>query len=265
MMRTLYCFCILPILICFNLKSGSFFEDDFLLEEYSIVRGGRPLIEYVKSKYEYTVNGMNCLFYPARKPRRLYIFFNGATKGKYTMWSWFWNTSESWNHTAYLFLKDDSKRWYLGSEQESLVPRYTSVIRYFMKKCHLGCESVYTIGHSMGGYAAIYYALLLGLRGVFAFRAQIDYKSAIQHFTVSKLKNVWEDLDKLITATSSLPLFYIQFGEFLPDKNAATNFIDSLRERQSIFIVQKTLNVNHVGYHPKKEFIERTLRYFEDI
>lgn len=99
-------------------------------------------IAYVKSKYEQSFYGIDVLFYPAKNPQRLYILCNGATVGKYTMWSWFWRDDEAWEDTAYLFLKDDAIRWYLGTQEEPLADTYCAIIATVMEWCGLTANQV---------------------------------------------------------------------------------------------------------------------------
>jgi hypothetical protein len=230
--------------------------------EYTVRSG---LIEYVKSTYEHTLFGIDYLFYPASNPKRLYILCNGATVGKYTMWSWFWRDDELWDDTAYLFLKDDAICWYLGTAENPLMQTYSDLIRAIMHYCTLTEKETYIIGHSMGGYAALHFGLHLGLAGVFALRPQIDWQSASTYFSVKKLKNVWIDLDTYVMQSSYIPKIYLQFGEFGPDKEAGNKFLHALITRKAFVIVEKTDNESHTGYHPTKEYIEATLAYMEQI
>ena len=94
-------------------------------------------IEYIKAKYEHTMFGKEFLFYPAQEPKRLLIFFNGATKNRYMMFSWFWNDKEIWKDTAYLFLKDDTTCWYLGNNEISLIEDFSRIINHHISFCKL--------------------------------------------------------------------------------------------------------------------------------
>ena len=222
-------------------------------------------IDYVKEKYEVTIHGIDCLFYPARNPKRLWVLFNGATVNRYTMWSWFWREDEAWEDTAFLFLKDDQIRWYFGTQDKPLTQTYCDITRQVMQQCNLSNNQVFTIGHSMGGYAAIYFGLQLQVKGIFALRPQIDWQNAVQFFSVKKLRDVWVDLDQLIKQSVHLPLFFLQFGEFGPDKDAGLQFVDALLKKNTLFFVQKMDNLLHTGYRPDKKFIEQMLYFMEQI
>ena len=239
--------------------------DSFDLQFIAQERGASEKIEYVKNKYQQTLFGQDCLFYPATNPERLWILFGGRSLNLYTMWSWFWREDEQWENTAYLFLKDDSFSWYLGSPTDSLIENSSNIIKHFTDKCGLSNDHVFSIGHSMGGYAALFYGITLGFKGIFAFRPQIDWLNALRYFAVSELSSIWQDIDFLLKQSNKPPYIYIQYGEFPPDKDAALKLVNVMKEKESIGIIQKTMNTNHVGFNPTKEFIKRTLDYFDNI
>jgi hypothetical protein len=263
-MRILWNMTALIILSCdavYTVLPSSFDGD----EEIAEYKTDSALIAYVKNKYEHTLDDIEFLYYPAQHPKRLYVLCNGATVGKYTMWSWFWRSDEAWEESAYLFLKDDAIRWYLGTVEKPLTETYCSIITTVTNWCGLTPKEVFTIGHSMGGYAAIHFALLLGLRGVFALRPQIDWEYGTQYFSIKKLEKIWIDLDQLLLASAHIPIVYLQFGEFGPDKGAAQKFLNALITKNGFVILEKTGNSSHTGYHPTKEHIETTLLYMEKV
>lgn len=226
-------------------------EDDGDVLEYKKT----PPITYVKSKYEHTWEGIDYLWYPAQNPKKLWILCNGATVDRYTMWSWFWDSNEVWEDTSYLFLKDDDIRWYLGTKDRPLTQVYCDLITHIMKESGLSAENVMMIGHSMGGYAALHLGLRLGVKGIVALRAQTNWQINSTYFSIKKLADVWVDIDKLIEDLNYIPLMYLQFGEFQADKDAGEICVDALLKKRSFIIVEKTLNTNHTGYHPTKEYL----------
>src|ERR1700722_10921420 len=202
------------------------------------LRGDPALITYVKSSYERTMHGINYLLYPAQNPQQLWILFNGATPGKYTMWSWFWREDEAWDTTAYLFLKDDDIRWYLGSAEEAKTTAYLDIITHVMDELGLEPSQICTIGHSMGGYAALYYGLQLAVGSIYVFRPQVTWDAAVTYYSIKKLHDVWVDIDKLVRAELTLPSIYIQYGEFMPDKLGGKALVDAYIEQQGTIIVE---------------------------
>lgn len=230
---------------------------DYIVE----TRGSSALITYVKSAYEHSLHGIEYLVYPAKSPKRLLVLFNGATPGKYTMWSWFWRDDEAWYDTVYLFLKDDDVRWYLGSESNPKTDLYMDIITSVMYSFGLEPSQICTVGHSMGGYAALYYGLLLHAGCIYVFRPQVTWDAAATYYSVKKLKDVWVDIDALVRNGDVVPRLYLQYGEFMPDKLAGKALIDAYAEKHGIFIVERTEHPEHVGFHPTKEQIEATVNF----
>lgn len=224
-------------------------------------RGLSPLIMYVKSNYEHSQYGIEYLVYPAKDPKKLWILFNGATPGRYTMWSWFWRDDELWDDTVYLFLKDDDIRWYLGSEDHPKTDAYLNIITSVMHSFGLDPSQVCTIGHSMGGYAALYYGLLLHAGYTYVFRPQVTWDAAVTYYSVKKLKDLWVDIDALVLTQDSVPRLYLQYGEFMPDRLSGKALVDAYAEKHGIFIVERTEHPEHVGFHPTKEQIEATVNF----
>lgn len=231
------------------------------VDEIPELRADASLITYVKSTYEHTHAGLSYLLYPARQPKQLWVLFNGATAGKYTMWSWFWRDDEQWDDSAYLFLKDDDIRWYLGSAEEPKTPVYQELIMAVLQQLGLAPAQLCMIGHSMGGYAALYYGLLLGAGSVYVFRPQVTWDAAALYYSVKKLEDIWVDIDVLAHSVATLPALYLQYGEFVPDKLGGKALVDTYAERQGLLLLERTAHPEHVGFHPTKEQIETTIAF----
>jgi hypothetical protein len=227
-------------------------------------------IAYVKKKYEHTLYGQECLFYPAKNPKRMLISFCGAMKNIYSMWSWFWLDSEDWQETAYLFLKDETFSWYLGNDTKSLVDDYIHIIKYFMDVAQLHKDQVFTVGRSMGGYAAIYYATILGLKGAIALNTQVDKESAITQFSqvsytfgIANTENQWVDLDMVVAQYDKVPSISLNCGSFIRDKLAAHKLLNTLKEKNSLVIFRKTPLLIHSPFGCTKKFIENEINFME--
>jgi|GEM_PF-4090989 len=246
------------ILVCVGLFCTRSCADAEFIRE---IRGDPALITYVKSKYEHTKHGLSYLLYPAKTPKQLWVLFNGATVGKYTMWSWFWRDDQAWDDIAYLFLKDDDIRWYLGSVEEPKTPLYYDIIMTVLQQLRLEQSQLCMIGHSMGGYAALYYGLLLGAGCVYVFRPQVTWDAAALYYSVKKLEDVWTDIDVLARSVENLPALYLQYGEFLSDKLSGKALVDVYAERQGLLLLERTAHEEHVGFHPTKEQIEGTIAF----
>jgi hypothetical protein len=222
-------------------------------------------IDYVRRSYEHTMFNKQYLFYPAEKPTYLYIIFTSAVKNKYEMWSWFWRDSEKWTNTAYLFLKDEDFCWYLGNNECSFVEDYSRIINYHISLTKVSKSNAFTIGGSMGGYAAIFYATILGLGGVFAFNPQINQSSNTKNirFALGNTGNKWVNLDELIASYKTTPAISLLYGEYSKDLSAACDLINVLKAKQCLVIFRHTGLQGHKGFRLSKKFIESDLTFFK--
>lgn len=222
-------------------------------------------IDYIKSVYEKTVDGKPYLFFPATQPQRLVVIFNGATKGIYRFWRWFWQEDEAWQSTAYLFLRDDEFGWYLGIGKESFVASYKKIITQTMNELGLTAQQVVTFGGSMGGYGALYYAITMKLKGAVLFNPQIDYESAQLNdgFDVNVTGFHWRDLDQLAEKAAYLPCISLTYGLDKRDVSAAQKLIEVLKKRKATCMIHSTRLPGHAGVSEaiSKAFVEQELAY----
>ncbi len=224
-------------------------------------------INYIKSKYEHTLFGKAHLFYPAQHPKRLWVTFTSANKNKYEMCSWYWNEQEKWTDTAYLFLKDDDFCWYLGNNKESFIESYSNIINHYISVCKLTKDQVFTIGGSMGAYAAIFYATILGLKGVVAISPQVDKASnEIKRYALENTGSRWQDLDKVVALYDKLPNISLTFSYNTRDESAGYKLIDAFKCKTSTIIIRRHPSLEHkiAQFIFSKEFIESEIAYLKD-
>jgi len=222
-------------------------------------------IEYVKTKYEYRRNNVDYLWYPAKNPKQLWVIFGGAIPNRYSRWSWFWNDNEKWEDTSYLFLKDDNRTWYFGTPEKPLTKTYCSIIKDVMETCHLSEKDIFMIGNSMGGYAALRFGILLGVRGILAIRAQTEWMSAIHFKGVKKLRGLWVDIEDLILQNDYIPPIYFHFGIFGPDKQATKKCLKALFTKPSTVITEKTTEISHNHGFPTMDQTIAIINYMGTI
>lgn len=224
-------------------------------------------IAAIIKKYEQNINGLPFLFYPAKSPKRLWIIFTGMVEGNlYNFWSWFYNPNEQWQDTAYLFLKNYPHTWYLGTKESPLIEKYTQIIQHCMSISHLTPEQTFSMGGSMGGYAALYYGISLNFKGVFAALPQINWDIAQGYVAIDHLKDHWVDIAVLTTKTKRLPFIYIQEPCFSYDKKALEYFLNTIQARSDYFmLINKTSNPEHAPFLPTKSLIEKILFFFESL
>ena len=223
---------------------------------------------YVKKKYEHTLFNKQCVYYPAKSPKRLIINFS-FWGDRYMMWSWFWRQNEDWETTSYLFLKDAAKSWYFGTHDQPLVNDFASIIKHFIKLSGVTPDHVFTIGISMGGTAAIFYATLLGLKGTIVDLPQII--PSIWNIHAQKVApsvaigpNIaWVDLPRLLTETKNIPHISIHYGNCEADYLGAYQLIDAVKTRKSVFTVRRSLMPGHFGDALTASFIDKEIDYID--
>jgi hypothetical protein len=222
-------------------------------------------IEYIKNKYEHTMCQKQYLFFPATKPVYLFIIFTSAVKNKYEMWSWFWNDAEIWSDTAYLFLKDDDICWYLGNDKVSFVESYSHIINYHIALTGVAQNNVFTIGGSMGGYAAIFYATILGLGGAIAYNPQINKSSNSKkiRFALENTGNKWINLDELLALHEKVPAISLLYGAYSKDFAAACDLLHVLKDKKTLVIFRHVDLKGHKGLNITKKYIEGDLNFFK--
>jgi len=209
-------------------------------------------ISYVKQKYEHIFAQKEYLFYPAKNPKSLVIVFTSAVKNKYEMWSWFWKETEDWHDEAYLFLKDDDFCWYLGNDKQSFIEAYTSIINHHIALTKVPKDHVFTIGGSMGGYAAIFYAATLGLGGTIAYNPQVNKASNSRRISLENTGNKWQDLDTLLASYEKLPMLSLTCGNYSKDLRAACALVDVFKTKKSLIILRHVALPGHKGLNVTK-------------
>jgi hypothetical protein len=231
-----------------------------LLSCYASIANGasQEKIAYVKQKYEHVFAQKEYLFYPAKNPKSLVIVFTSAVKNKYEMWSWFWKDTEDWQDEAYLFLKDDDFCWYLGNDKQSFVEAYKNIINQHIALTKVPKDHVFTIGGSMGGYAAIFYAATLGLGGTVAYNPQVNKASNSRtlRYALENTGNRWQDLDTVLASCEKLPMLALTFGDFSKDLFAAYTIIDLFKIKKSLIILRHVALPGHKGLQYCGQFFE---------
>ncbi|GAA4650101.1 hypothetical protein GCM10023116_23840 [Kistimonas scapharcae] len=224
--------------------------------------------DYVRNKYGFHSLGQYGIFYPSENASRLLILFSSMGKDRYDRYSWFWNECERWDDTAYLFLKDDTFCYFLGSDERPLEQTFRKIILNHMESCGVNNKQVFTVGASMGGYAALYYASLMDFNGAIVSNPQIDYASARCHEFQNWERQIrtmgaqWYDLNDFLCKRKA-PKVYIEYGNYLADKCAAEKLISTLDKKNSLYIVRKTDWSGHTVDSLKKETITSAITFFE--
>lgn len=232
---------------------------------------GKELFNKVSQKYEFTIYNQKCLFYPAKKPQRLIVIFSYANEA-YSMWSWFWKDDESWKDTSYLFLTDYNGSWYLGRDPKDGVEQsYLNIIEHFRVASGLHLKSVYTVGSSRGGYGALYYGIMLGVKGAIVYNPQVDIESSTkapwyEHFVLTK---PWfKELHTFIGDKLEFPIIFFNVSSYIKDFLAAEKFINVLMKKNCYFMYRKIDKDFHGGadmFGVTKEEVTRQILFMETL
>ncbi len=220
--------------------------------------------KYVVSKYEQTIEGRKCVFYPAKNPKRLIISFAYALRGFYAMWSFFWRDTEDWNDTAYLFVRDDNLTWYVGTRKAPPFSTFKNIIDHFLKITDLTYDNCFAIGSSAGGYGALLFSATLGFKGAIVEIPTFDrelWNKAV-HWQQIKQDFAWIDLEILLKKTIKLPHISIQYGKCPADVACCNKMIEVLKAINCPFTVYHTSSPDHNAIMDQA-FFEKEIAYIE--
>lgn len=230
---------------------------------------------YILNKYEKSFDNIDYLIYPTcdkNRAKRLMIFFSGFSGRKtYNRFSWFWDETEKWEQdTVYLFLNDLSETWYVGTPEEPRFDTYIKIIDNVIKEYAISKNSVFTVGGSMGGYAAILFAFKMKLKGCVAVHPQITYKATRKYINdsweqkIRACKHLFYDLTDYIFKTDHRPLIYIEYGMAQTDIEACEEFINALQKNECLCIFRKSANPSHNTNNPSLETVKNLIYFFEN-
>ncbi|NSX16887.1 hypothetical protein HTY52_22610 [Cupriavidus taiwanensis] len=226
--------------------------------------------KYVREKYRVHMLGQHGIYFPCVSAKRLLVLFSSMGKDRFDRYSWFWCDDESWAETAYLFLKDDSFSYFLGNDEKPLTQSFRKIILHHMALAGVKEEQVFTVGGSMGGYAAIYYASLMQLNGAIVTNPQLDYASTRAHSfsnwerQIRQVGSQWYDLAEFIFKWPRIPNIYIEYGNYRADRLAAEKFVDAALDGPGLVIARKADWDGHTVDSLSKTTIESTVTFFEN-
>lgn len=181
----------------------------------------------------YKCKGIDILTWSDENPEVAIISFSSMNPGKFERWSWFTQNKLS-RPAAYIFLKDEAQHFYLGAGNAPASQHIAEEINSILHKHQLPPHKAISVGSSMGGYGAIYYAVYCNLAACISINPQTNLDSAMLHkygLWTRKMKEAsWQDLPSLIEA-SSHPIntyFEIHYGLYPADLDAAEKLIKSM-------------------------------------
>lgn len=227
--------------------------------------------EYIRGKYGKTVDDCNFVYYPAVRPKRLIINFSSMGKDRFDRYSRYWDETQQWDtDSAYVFFKDDDYKYYLGDDENPKTSIYNRLIKQFLMLNDLTVDQAFTVGGSMGGYAALYYAIIMGLKGAVVCAPQTTLKAMQAHQYRNWLKHArstgaqWSDLDMLVHSSKKTAFFYIEHGSYDADILAVEALTNELRKKDALVLVRRARWKEHtVDEVLSKHIVEETILYFE--
>lgn len=225
--------------------------------------------DYVRTKYKVAMLGIEGVFFPAKNTKRLLVLFSSMGKDRYDRYSWFWN-NENWEETSYLFIKDDSFHYFLGTDSKPMKDSVKKVINHYQNLCNIDSNQTYMVGSSMGGYAAIYFAFDLRAKAAIVSNPQITFRAAQMHqFSnwqrhIIEMGNQWVDLDIMAIRSTHRPAIYLEYGDYPADKKGCEQLIDALIEKNCLLVIRKEKWPGHTVNSLFKETIENVISFFEN-
>lgn len=229
--------------------------------------------DYVRQKYEKKLFNCDVLYYPSKNPKRLIVNFSSMGKDRYDRYSRYWDPAEVWDtDTAYLFFKDDEYTYYLGNNSNPLSGNYFKIIKRFITMNNLTNKQVFTVGGSMGGYAALYYALALELNGAIVVAPQTTFRATQAHVYRNWEKHIinigaeWTDLDMMFGRFEKIPNIYIEHGHYRSDVLAVEAILKEIQHKKEFLqIIRKANWQEHtVDSCLSKETIDSVVYFFEN-
>lgn len=230
--------------------------------------------DYIFKKYESIHKDKPYLFFPALKAKKLLILFSGNGSHKtYNRYSWYWDEKELWDSqdTAYLFITDPDNTWYCGNEGDEDPSIYAEIINMKIKDLGIPRDSVYTIGGSMGGYAAVRYAIECELRGAISIHPQVNLSGVKKHhdreweMKIKKAGTNFIALNDLVFHKNKLPLLYIENGAYESDLVQVNDLLEEYRKKECLVIHRKTNSLEHKTNNPSKESIDSLIHFWENL
>lgn len=229
--------------------------------------------ENILKRYQKKYKNKMYLFYPGKKVKRLIILMTGYIDYvSYNRFSWYWDEEEKWERdTAYLFLCDVSKHWYVGMEGEQDKEIYKEIIEGKLMELNLSSKDAYIIGASMGGYASLLFGIECGLGGIISVHPQLSKKSAYRYHKSDWILKINEcginfiEVDDLIAKTDNIPPLYLEIGRNPADQCGLKGVLEVLNNKKCFLLLNRTQTCEHDTKSPDRLKIEKLISVFDYI
>lgn len=229
---------------------------------------------YVRNKYGFNNFSFDGIFYPSKNPQRLLVFFSSMGKDRYDRYSWFWDPTEKWdNGDSFLFIKDDSFHYFLGTDEYPKRDSIKKLIQYYQNiniDKPIPNEKTFCIGGSMGGYAAIFFACYCSLKAAIVSNPQITYEATKMHKyfnwenRIREIGNQFYDLNIWMQKFEHTPYIYMEYGNYPADKEGCEKLVKTLLSRKSMFIIKRQDWMTHTVNSLTKNEILNAVNFFDN-
>lgn len=263
---------ILPEQVVGRMPYGEDVQARIYYELYGVMPFSR---DFIFKNYERDYEGKNYLVFPsfAKRPSRLIILFSGNVGRKtYNRYSWYWDEKEEWGEeVVYLFLNDVASHWYVGAEGTSEFSLYLEIIQGVMREYAIPAENVYAVGGSMGGYAAILFAVTMKLKAAIAVNPQLCFKSALRYKEPSwevQLRECgrnFRELSDEIFRHESRPIIYLEQSFYESDQVGFDDFFQAMRKAKSFIFLKQTDKLDHITENPTRKSIDLIINFIEGM
>lgn len=229
-------------------------------------------IDEVICEHKITYHSVDALVFEPPFVEKIVVSFTGMQIGHYNRWSWFCDRYQT-DNTMYIVVKDDDRMFYLDREfKGSVSDHHEDFIQDKLLKHNLDSKKLYTLGTSMGGYSAIYFAFRLNAYAAITSSPLVDIDSATPRLNTNtnvlepttnlwarqmqSLNDKWIDLDQYILQSKSNPKIFLAHGTYGPDLKAANKLCTAFKLKNISYIVQQVNNDKHGDYLPSKTLFD---------
>jgi pimeloyl-ACP methyl ester carboxylesterase len=186
--------------------------------------------------------GIDGIIFKPPVAKKVVVCFSGMNLGRYERWSWFYQRFLKNDQTIYIVFKDDDFLFYLNREGKDTETLHAKFLLEILKEYNLTTSKLYTVGSSMGGYAAIYYSLLLSGGGAIVSNPLVDLDSATHHShtlwtrKIKECNQQWKNIIDMIKCHKNKTNFFLSYGNYLPDVLASSKLINALNETNLTYV-----------------------------
>jgi hypothetical protein len=206
--------------------------------------------------------GVDGIIFKPETAQRVVVCFSGMNPGRYERWSWFYQQFLKDDQTVYIVFKDEDFLFFLNRKNKKIEDLHLKFMLNILDEYKLSPSKLFTIGSSMGGYAALYYSLILSAGGSLISNPLIDLEGAKHHKhslwtrKIEECGDNWKDLIQLIKEHKKKMNLFLSYGNYLPDIIASTKIITALNDTNMFYIRHRDEEIIHRDTLDKKNMFQ---------